>query len=451
MYMKKAKRVCATILAGALAVTAFAAIPAEGTAAKKTTLKTKNLSLQVGKKKTIGIRGKKAKHKYTFTSKNKKVAKVSAKGVVTGVNAGTTKITVKDSFSKNKKKKVQKVGIVTVKVTGKTMTQPVQTPTASPAGTAQPTQAPATTATPAATGQPTQTPAATAEPTAIPVANLWPDEAFDPANTEEPNTPKGYFRKNDNIEYGEIKEIQYASTTTGKDRKANVLLPVNYSEDKKYPVMYLLHGLDGDHNEWKNGGSPSYIIGNLQAEGLAKEMIVVMPNARARENDAGGPADNHTQEHFKAFDNFINDLRDDLMPYMKEHYSIAEGRENTAIAGLSMGGRTALYIGISMPETFGYVGAFSPAPGVLPYTNEGGLFQKEEFKLPDEYNGKNFVMICTADDDNVVYDNPLQYAQTLQENGTKAFFFMRKGGGHGWDVWKCGLYHFAKRIFTHNE
>lgn len=448
MYMKKAKRICATILAGALAVTAFVGIPAEGVAAKKTALKTKKLSLEVGQKKTIGIRGKKAKHKYSFTSKNKKVAKVSAKGVVTGIKSGTTKITVKDSYTKNKKKKVQKVGTVTVKVTSKKVTQPAQTPTGSPA--TQPTQSPAATATPAATAQPTQIPAATAEPTATPIADLWPDETFEPENTEEPNTPNGYFRKKDDVDYGEIKEIQYASTTTGKDRKANVLLPVNYSEEKKYPVMYLLHGLDGDHNEWKNGGSPSYILGNLQAEGLAKEMIIVMPNARARENDAGGPSDNHTPEHFKAFDNFINDLRDDLMPYMKENYSIAEGRENTAIAGLSMGGRTALYIGISMPETFGYVGAFSPAPGVLPYTNEGGLFQKEEFKLPDEYNGKNFVMICTADDDNVVYDNPLQYAQTLQENGTKAFFFMRDGGGHGWDVWKCGLYHFAKRIFTKN-
>lgn len=448
MYRKKAKRVCATILAGALAVTAFVGTPAEGVAAKKTILKTKKLSLEVGQKKTIVIQGKKVKHKYSFTSKSKKVARVSAKGVVTGVKSGTTKITVKDSYTKNKKKKVQKVGTVTVKVTSKKATQPVQTPTASPA--AQPTQSAAATTAPTATAQPTQTPAATAEPTATPIANLWPDETFEPENTEEPDIPNGYFRKKDGVDYGEIKEIQYASETTGKDRKANVLLPVNYSEDRKYPVMYLLHGLDGDHNEWKNGGSPSYILGNLQAEGLAKEMIIVMPNARARENDAGGPSDNHTPEHFKAFDNFINDLTHDLMPYMKENYSIAEGRENTAIAGLSMGGRTALYIGISMPETFGYVGAFSPAPGVLPYTNEGGLFQKEEFKLPDEYNGKNFVMICTADDDNVVYDNPLQYAQTLQENGTKAFFFMRDGGGHGWDVWKCGLYHFAKRIFTKN-
>lgn len=454
MYIKGTKRACATFLVGALAiVTAFAGTSYEAAAAKKTSLKPKKISIEVGQTKKITIQGKQAKHKYTFTSKNKKVAKVSAKGVVTGVKSGTTKITVKDSYTKNKKKKVTTVGTVTVKVSDKTVTQPTQAPAGSPTA-AQATQTAAVTAAPTGASQATQTPVATAEPTAeptdAPIANLWPDEVFDPENTSLPNTENGYFRENKELKYAEIQEIQYYSSTTKKDRKANVLLPVDYSEEKQYPVMYLLHGLDGDHNEWKNSGRPSYIMGNLYAAEQAKEMIIVMPNARARANDAGGPSDSHSLEHFQAFDNFKNDLINDLMPYIKENYSIAEGRENTAIAGLSMGGRTALYIGISTPEMFGYVGAFSPAPGVLPYSNEGGLFKTEEFKLPDEYNGKNFVMICTANDDNVVYDNPLQYAQTLQENGTKCFFFMRNGGGHGWDVWKCGLYHFAKRIFTQN-
>ena len=103
---------------------------------------------------------------------------------------------------------------------------------------------------------------------------------------------------------------------------------------------------------------------------------IFMPNVRAREDDSANPSDIYSTEHFKAFDNFINDLRDDLMPYMEENYSVATGRENTAIAGLSMGGRESLYIGTKLTNQFAYIGAFCPAVGVLKsedYTTEEGL------------------------------------------------------------------------------
>lgn len=443
MITQKMKKVCALALVGVLAaVTALSAMPGEGSAAKKARLKVKKISVAAGRTKKIKIQNRQKKHTYTFASKNKKIAKVSAKGVVTGVKAGKTKITVKDNYKLKKKKKSKILGNVTVTVTG-TNQNPAQ------AGTQMPPQA---TMQPQPT-MPLQTamPSETALPTISPsdILNLWPDEELDPESTKEPDTPARYHAAVEGVTYGEMREITYPSKTTGVDRKANVLLPPDYNEDVQYPVMYLLHGLDGDHNEWKNNGSPAQIIGNLIDNGEAREMIVVMPNARARANDAGGPSDSHSVPHFEAFNNFKNDLLNDLMPYIKEHFSIAEGRESTAVAGLSMGGRTALYIGISEPEMFGYVGAFSPAIGVLPYDVEPeGLFKPEEFKLPDLYNGKNFVMICTANVDSVVHETPVEYAQKLIENGTKIMFFMRQGGDHGWDTWKDGLYHFAKRIFT---
>ena len=107
MQSRKVKKACAVVLAGVIAATtAFAGMPGEGHAAKKTSLKTKKISVTVGKTKKISVQGKKAKHKYTFTSKNKKIAKVSSKGVVIGVASGTTQIVVKDSYKQNKKKKV---------------------------------------------------------------------------------------------------------------------------------------------------------------------------------------------------------------------------------------------------------------------------------------------------------------------------------------------------------
>ncbi len=266
---------------------------------------------------------------------------------------------------------------------------------------------------------------------------------------ENYDMPIHYDQKRDGVLYSEAQTIEYFSTTTGVTRKANVILPLGYDESKKYPVLYLLHGIGGNHAEW-GYANPETIIGNLIEDGETSEMIVVMPNVRARENDE--VCHELTLEHFAAFDNFINDLRDNLMPYIAEHYSIQTGRENTAIAGLSMGGRTTLYIGITMVETFGYIGAFSPAIGVLPYSEnvtEKGFFTEDTMKLPEEYNtGNTFLMICNGDADVIVRDWPAKYHHALEKNGTKHMYYEIKGGGHDFDVWKNGLYNFTKRIFS---
>lgn len=262
---------------------------------------------------------------------------------------------------------------------------------------------------------------------------------------------EGFDTEKEGVVYGELKLIEYPSKTTGSVRKANVLLPVDYDTNKEYPVLYLLHGIGGDENEWLFG-EPRNVIGNLVAAGEATNMLVVIPNVRARANDRYVPEDTFTMEHFKAFDNFINDLKNDLMPYIEANYSVMKGRENTAIAGLSMGGRESLNIGIKMADTFGYVGAFCPAPGVFPYERfngevrvaEAGLFTKEEFVLPE--GTKSFVMINTGLEDGVVTVWPKTYHETLTANGVENEYY-ETPGGHDFVVWKNGLYNYAKRIF----
>ena len=259
--------------------------------------------------------------------------------------------------------------------------------------------------------------------------------------------PEGFDAVKEGVIYGKLMEISYDSKTTGTIRKANIILPPKYDENKKYPVLYLLHGIGGDHNEWL-GAEPVNVLSNLVAEGKAKEMIVVIPNVRARANDVGDPQDIYTLEHYKAFDNFINDLRDDLMPYIEVNYPVLKGKENTAIAGLSMGGRETLFIGLSMSDTFGYIGAFTPAPGLLPYTNfgvsEDGLFSKETLTLPT--GSDNFVMINAGLSDGIVSIWPETYHKTLEDNGVENTFYVTDGG-HDFTVWKNGLYNFAKEIF----
>lgn len=266
------------------------------------------------------------------------------------------------------------------------------------------------------------------------------------------STPADYRTKKADVTYGEIKTLYYYSTTTEKERRLKVILPPNYTEEKKYPVMYLLHGLGQDDTDWLNANAP-VIIGNMIHEGTAKEMILVLPNCRARENDAAGPSDVFALSNYQAFDNFINDLRDNVMPFVKENFSILEGRENTAIGGFSMGGRTALYIGMNMQESFGYIGGGCPAPGLFAYTannvTEPGLFTLETFNLKSEYAENTLVMIVAGKTDNMVGNYPESYHNALESNNCRHIWY-KHSGGHDLNVMNNFLYNFATRAFTDN-
>lgn len=258
-------------------------------------------------------------------------------------------------------------------------------------------------------------------------------------------TPAEFDSRKEGVQYGTMKEVSYYSTTTENDRNAKVILPSGYDKSKKYPVLYLLHGIGGDENEWL-GGNPNEVVSNLVAEGKAKEMIVVIPNIRARHKDVVEAPDFFSLEHFREFDNFLNDLRDNLMPYIDANYSTLPGRDNRAVAGLSMGGRSALHVGINLINDFAYIGGLTPAVGILPYHTEQGLFTKETLTLPDAYKKNTLIMIEKGSTDGVVGSCPEEYSQALKENGVEHIFYVTEGG-HDFVVWKNGLYNFARRIF----
>ena len=132
------------------------------------------------------------------------------------------------------------------------------------------------------------------------------------------------------------------------------------------------------------------------------------------------------------------------MPFIASQYNIAPGRENAAVAGLSMGGREALYIGLTLQDDFGYIGAFSPAPGVIAYEAEGGLIPKEEMKVREGYD--TLVLIMTGLTDTTVGTWPKTYADVLTENGTDVIYY-ESIGAHDFFTWKNGLYNFAKLLF----
>lgn len=456
MLTRKTKKVLAIVLTGAIALPGMASGTLVSAKAKCTT---KKMTLQVGKKKTIKIKGKVKKAKYMFKSSKPSIAKVNKKGTVTAKKVGKAVITITEK-KKAKKIVIGKVNVIVknkkeVKKTVEPSTQPSKAPEATvsqtPAANASQSPVSAAPSAPAATATPSSTPTAspTVTPTASPKttpyngpvasskAKSFIDESFD--------VPEDYAEELDGYTYAEPKTITYYSKVSEADRRAVVYLPADYDANKKYPIMYLLHGIGGSENEWKSG-LPEYITGNLNKEGKIPEMIIVCPNQLVQVPGEKMPDYYLDPGRFVMFNRMVDELRSSLIPYMEENYSIMEGRDNHAIAGLSMGGRTSLYCGFYMLDYFSYIGAFEPATGVLPDSVEDGLFTEETFTIPKEYRDTTLIMIQQGKYDKVVYNNPTLYHEALEKNEVR-HMFNTVPYGHDWSAWKEGLYNFARRAF----
>ncbi len=178
-----------------------------------------------------------------------------------------------------------------------------------------------------------------------------------------PDPPAGFDVKREGIAHGNLEMIEYDSKTVGTKRKMQIYTPPGYSKDRKYPVLYLLHGIGGDETEWQRFATPDVILDNLLADQKVMPMIVVMPNGRAQTNDR---AEGDIFRGAAAFENFEQDLLKDVIPAIEARYSVQADREHRALAGLSMGGGQSLNFGLGHLDTFAWVGAFSSAPNTKP-------------------------------------------------------------------------------------
>ncbi|MBR6616909.1 MAG: carbohydrate binding domain-containing protein, partial [Oscillospiraceae bacterium] len=253
--------------------------------------------------------------------------------------------------------------------------------------------------------------------------------------------------------YGKLEAITYYSKKAEKNKKANVLLPEGYNTNEKYPVLYVNHGIFGDQNSMLDGSMKIRdMAGNLVKSGEAKKMIIVytsMFTSKTLDQCTG-----FTLENTIAYDDFLYDLTESLMPYMESNYSVATGRENTAITGFSMGGREALYIGVSRPDVFGYIGAACPAPGVTPgsdsFMNHPGNMQESEFKIKDSRYNPYVFMITGGTNDGVVGTFPQSYHNILTTNGCDHIWQEIQGGGHDASCIVPHMYNFMRNIFKVN-
>ncbi len=166
-------------------------------------------------------------------------------------------------------------------------------------------------------------------------------------------------------------------------------------------------------------------------------MIAVFPDIYA--SPTQDKCDGLNPKNNAFYDNFINMLLGEIMPYMESNYSIKTGFNNTAITGFSMGGRESLYIGFTHPDLFGFVGAICPAPGLTE-----DLIKPEEMLFRSE---SQYILISAGSDDDVVNPWPMDYHNILTENGVRHDWNLVKGGIHGENVIRPHIYNFIRAIF----
>jgi len=256
-------------------------------------------------------------------------------------------------------------------------------------------------------------------------------------NTVNP-APQGFDVARDNIPHGKIDTISYSSATVGTTRKAIIYTPPGYSKEKKYPALYLLHGIGGDEKEWLNGGHPEIILDNLYAENKVEPMIVVMPNGRAMKDDSAG-GNIMAPDKVQAFATFEQDLLNDLIPFIEKNYPIIKDREHRAIAGLSMGGGQSLNFGLGNLDKFAWVGGFSSAPNT----------KKPEELVPDPAKTKQqlkLLYISCGDKDGLMSFSKRTH-DYLVTNQVPHIFYSIPGGFHDFKVWKESLYQYSQLLF----
>ena len=267
-----------------------------------------------------------------------------------------------------------------------------------------------------------------------------------------------------NVPQGSMSEVFYWSTYTEKMRHCHVYLPAEYftNPTKKFPVLYLQHGMGENEYGWAEQGHTAQILDNLIAEGKAVPCIVVMDNGlNARKpgeqpgfgfggprpqgapglrpqgpRPQGAPGQGGPRRGFGGFsEGFKNVLFNDIIPMVEKNYRVIADPQHRAYAGLSMGGMQAREITLANPEKFAYVGSFSSGAWNVDQVKASEGFAKN-VKLLFMSGGGKENMGC------------VEAAKKIKDElGMNAVGYESPGTAHEWHTWRRSLYQFAQLMF----
>ena len=242
------------------------------------------------------------------------------------------------------------------------------------------------------------------------------------------------------VPHGEVTEVFYQSKALGIARRMHIYTPPGYATSgKRYPVLYLLHGAGDNDEAWLMAGRANFIFDNLIAAGKAKPMIVVMP---AGHTPGAAPVGGVSPT---GPDAFARDLMTDVVPYAEKNYRTLRGRENVAIAGLSMGGQQTLNVGLTNLDKFSQIGVFSS--GWFGQDGAASFAKSHEALLADpKLNDRiKLFWFATGKDDFVLPST--KAALALLDQYKIRHSYKETEGGHTWPNWRAYLNEFAPLLF----
>jgi enterochelin esterase family protein len=264
---------------------------------------------------------------------------------------------------------------------------------------------------------------------------------WESSGIEIPEGPEGdYYRFNKNIPHGEVRSLYHWSEVNNIERHINVYVPAEYEKNpnKKYPVLYLLHGWGEDENGWSVQGQLGNIMDGLIASGKAVPMIIVMPSGDIKTN-----SDVRT-----ASGNITDIIMKDLVPYIDKTFRTYTDRDHRGMAGLSRGGGQTTSTVFANMDKFAWMGTFS---GFSSRGNVDSLIQNGfngAFKDADAFNKKiKLLFISTGTEEN----SPKAAVDKLKAHGINNIVFHEsQGTAHEWLTWRRALNQFAPRLFKNS-
>ncbi len=254
-----------------------------------------------------------------------------------------------------------------------------------------------------------------------------------------------YYRPQQGVPHGQVRSIYYWSESSKSWRHAMVYTPAEYDQKKmqkkRYPVLYLQHGMGEDETGWTKQGHMQHIMDNAIASGKAVPMIVVMESGdiKAPPSNFGG------RQGVNDYGNtFYPVLLNDLIPYIDSNFRTLTDREHRAMAGLSWGGHQTFDVVLTNLDKFSYMGTFSGAIFNLDVkTAYDGVFANAE-----EFNKKIHYLFMSSGTEGM--DKMFRTADTvkqLNELGIPAVYSESKGTAHEWLTWRRGLNEFIPHLF----
>lgn len=262
---------------------------------------------------------------------------------------------------------------------------------------------------------------------------------------EIPEEGADYYKPKKGVKRGVVSESWYYSDIRNEWRRCFVYTPAEYDneQNKKYPVLYLQHGMGENETSWANQGKMNFIMDNLIAEGNATPMIVVMDNGNI-ENFAVQPGESPTEARVRFGADFGSILLNEIIPHIENNYRVLTDRENRAMAGLSWGGLQTFNITLNNLDKFAYIGGFSGAGGIN--LNQLDTAYNGVFKDPQTFNEKVKVFFMGIGSEERP-ERTRSLAEGLNNAGINTIYYESPGTAHEFLTWRRCLKEFASLVF----